>query len=75
MDDWQQKIKNILEPLHNKELVTAAGIIAFLGTAYWVFRRIHLQKSPAIQHIHHIQDNIAKALEASKASLESLLVD
>jgi hypothetical protein len=53
----------VLEGLNKKEVLTAISVVAFMGSAYFIFRRMHLQKSPLTHHIRTIQDNISKTLE------------
>lgn len=75
LESWKEKVENLLNILKKKEVLTAIGVVVFMGGSYAFFKHLHMHKSPSMQYITQIHENIQKCWEASHEGREPLNIE
>lgn len=58
---WKERVEQILHHLKKKEVLTVLGVFVFMGGSYALFKHLHMQRSPSLQYITQIYENVQKA--------------
>lgn len=60
LEEWKDKLESLYDKLPKKEIMTAFGVVAFMGGSLWLFKHLHNRRSLATQLIVRICENVQK---------------
>ena len=72
---WQDKLEALSNYLRKKEVITALGVVAFMGGSFWLFRHHHLKRSPVAKHLSRIHRQVQQCSEEGEGAKDPLTIE
>ena len=74
-EDCKDKLQTLSNYLQKRGVITALGVVVFMGGSFWLFRHHYLKRSPVAQHLSRIYNNVQKCSEQGEGARDPLIIE